>query len=60
MGFSESLTLLEVLVPHFLLACSEVVMILAIRSEDVRFNKQTESKNADQTLTLISLLTSVK
>lgn len=46
--------------PSFPLACSEVVVMSAIKSEDVKFIKQTESKNADQALIFISLLTPIK
>lgn len=47
-------------VSHFIPTYSKVVVMFAIKSEDVKFNKQMESKNADQTLMFISLLTSVK
>lgn len=41
-------------------ACSEVVVMSANKNEDVIFTKRNESKNADQTLMFISLLTSIK
>ena len=36
--FRKYLTMSEIPAPHFLLACSEVVMMLEIKSEDVKFN----------------------
>lgn len=58
MYFKGLLTLLKI--SHFLPTYSKVVVMSAIKSEDVKFNKRTESKNADQTLMFISRSTSVK
>ena len=42
--FRKYLTMSEISAPRFLLACSEIVVMLAIKSEDVKFNQQSESK----------------
>lgn len=50
-----SLMLLEILVPYFLPACSEEVVMLAIKSEVVKLVCKLESENADQTVMLFPI-----